>query len=436
MTAVPAPVTAAATFGAFGVAVVLLGPTSPLILLAMAAVWAVVVIARIGTGPVVTVAMMAVAFTAPMNGLRFFRVAATDVVLAVAILGLAVEVLVTKRRWRPLPPGFTFGTVLVVGGGLIGTLYAARPGASLASLLPFTLAATVPVIVLRMWAPSVASLRRYAWCWVCGAAVSGTIGLLSTGGITGRPEGLTPHPNHLAMTCALAGGIALALWLSEVGWRRHVMLGMFGLLILTVVRAGSRAALVGLLVGAVIVVFTTRRLRPAPERIGRGALALLALGVVTGGLLITGAVEVGEQNAVQRLLGDRSARASNAERLTLLEKNVDRIGDRPLTGNGFEEARQAHNIYVQVWAAAGVPGLLGFVMLIVAVVREGVRTLAEPGVRSMYLASAFLAGYVGYLFAGLAQNVLWDRYVWLHVAVILWARTAADTKEPAVTTCA
>lgn len=256
MTAIPAPLVAAATFGAFGLALAVLGPASPLILLPVAAVWGVVVLARIGTAPVVKASMLAVAFTAPMNGVRLFRVAATDVMLAVAILGLAVEVLVSKRRWRPLPPGFTFGTALVVGGGLIGTFYAVRPGASLAHLLPFTLAATVPVIVLRMWAPSVASLRQYAWCWVCGAVVSGTVGLLSTGGITGRPEGLTPHPNHLAMTCALAGGIALVLWLREEGWRQHVALAMVGLLALSVIRAGSRAALVGLVVSAAVIVWT------------------------------------------------------------------------------------------------------------------------------------------------------------------------------------
>lgn len=435
MTAIQGPLATVATFALFGVAMALLGPASPLILLLVVGVWGAVVVGRIGTGPLVTVAMMAVAFTAPMNGVRLFRVAVTDVVLAVAILALAVEVLVSKRRWRPLPPGFTLGTGLVVAGGVIGTLFAIRPGASLAHLLPFALAATVPVFVVRMWAPSVAMLRRYAWCWVCGAVVSGAIGLLSTGGVTGRPEGLTPHPNHLALTCGLAGGIALALWMSDEGWRRSVALAMFGILALTVVRAGSRAALLGLLVSAVVVVVATRRLQPAGERIGRGVLALLALSVVTGGLLATGAVHVGEQNAVHRLLGDQSAQASDAERLSLLEKNVHRIGDRPLTGNGFEDARQAHNIYVQVWAAAGIPGLVGFVMLIASVVREGARTLAGPDRRSKYVASAFLAGYIGYLVAGLAQNVLWDRYVWLHVAVILWARTAAEVEEPAVATC-
>jgi O-antigen ligase len=438
--AVATPV-ATATFGLLGVAIAVLGPQSPLILAPVVAVWAIVGLARIGTGPVVTAALLAVAVTAPLNGVRAFRaLALTDVMLTAAVLALAVEQLLGRRPARPLPAGFILGTALVVAGGLVGTLFAESPPASLAHLLPFTLAATVPVFIVRLWGPSLAQLRRYAWFWVAGATVSGVVGLLSTGGLTGRPGGLTPHPNHLALTCALGAGLALVLWLGGDGWRRHLALAFFGVLAVTVVRSGSRAGLIGLLVTTAVIIVRTRDLRPAPERIGRGALAVLALALVVGGLIGSGAVRVGEQNAVQRLLGDASARAADAERVTALEQNVRKIGDRPLTGNGFEEARQAHNIYIQVWAAAGVPGLIGFLMLVVAVVREGAREVPGAGAESRYIRTAFLAGYLGYLVAGLAQNVLWDRYIWLHVAVILWARAAAPSQptpeERAVPACA
>ena len=77
------------------------------------------------------------------------------------------------------------------------------------------------------------------------------------------------------------------------------------------------------------------------------------------------------------------------------------------------------------------PGLIGFLMLVVAVVREGAREVPGAGAESRYIRTAFLAGYLGYLVAGLAQNVLWDRYIWLHVAVILWARAAAPSQPTA-----
>lgn len=433
-TAVEAPATTAA-LGLVGLAIAAVGPASPLILAPVLALWAVVVMAKVGTRSVVTTAMLVAGFTAPMNGVRLRVLAVTDVMLAVAILGLAVEMAGGRVRMRPLPAAFTIGTALVVAGGLVGTLFADRPVASLAHLLPFTLAATVPVMVVRLWGPSVALLRRYAWCWVSGAVVSGVVGLMSTGGVTGRPGGLTPHPNHLAMTCVLASGFAVCLWFTEIGWRRHLALAMLGVLALTAVRAGSRAALVGLLVTLGVAIYTTRDLRPAPERIGRGALAVLTLALIAAGLLGSGAVRVGEQNAVQRLLGDASARASDAERISLLERNVRKIGDRPVTGTGFEEALQAHNIYVQVWAAAGIPGLIGFLLLVTAVVREGTRELTAGETQSRYIRTAFVAGYIGYLMAGLFQNILWDRYVWLQVAVILWARTAAPVREGSDATC-
>jgi O-antigen ligase len=420
-------------FALFGLALAFAGPSSPLLLVPVIGVWAAVLLRWLGTRTLVTASMMLVAFTAPMNGVRVGGVLAlTDVLLFMAVLGLALEASIGRRRWHPLPAAFTFGTALVIAGGLLGTLFADRPVASLASLLPFTLAATVPVIAVRMWSPSFATLRRYAWCWIAGAAVSGIVGLLSTGGVTGRPDGLTTHPNHLAMSCALGAGLAVALMLSEQGGRRHAALAVAALLTLTVVRAGSRAALLALLLSTAVIFLRTRDLRPARARIGRGALAVLGLSVLAGALLETGVVRVGQQNAVQRLLGDASARASDAGRFSVLEQNVGRIADRPLTGSGFEDARQAHNIYVQVWASAGAPGLVGFVMLVVAVVRRGARSGRGPLGR--YLSTAFLAGYLGYLLAGLAQNILWDRYVWLHLAVVLWAGEAIRIEEAEVAT--
>jgi O-antigen ligase len=429
---VPSWAGAAAAFAALGVALAMLGSTSPLLLAPVVLVWAAVILGRIGTGPVVTVSMMAVAFTAPMNGIRIFGVLAlTDLVLTVGILGLAVQALVSKRWWSPLPRGFTLGTALVVAGGLVGALFAAQPRASFARLLPFTLAATVPVIAVRMWGPSQAMLKRYLWCSVAGAVASGAVGLFSGGGLTGRPQGLTPHPNHLAMTCALGATLALALRLCEVGWRRTAALGAFCLLALSVVRAGSRAGLIAMLIGAAIVVLRTRHLRPTPLRVGRGLLVLLVTVLVAGAFIFTGAVKLGEQNALRRLVGDVSARASDAERLPLLQENVAKIGDRPLTGGGFQDALAAHNIYVQVWVAAGIAGFVGFLMLITSVVREGLREDDEgSSVEMRYIRTAYLAGYVGYLVAGLAQNILWDRYIWLHVAIIISARAAAPGREP------
>lgn len=409
-------------FVLFGLVVAAVGPTSPLLLLPILIVWGAVVMAALGTQRVVTLSMMSVAFTAPMNGVRIGIVALTDVMLCVAALSLIAELLVCKRRTRPLPVYFVFGIALVVAGGLVGTLFADRPRVSLVHLLPFTFAATLPVIVVRMWGPSVATLRRYGWCWAAGAGLSGAIVLFFAGGVTGRPHGLTTHPNHLAMTCAFGATIALAIRLSDDGWRRQVALVTFGVLVMTVVRSGSRAGLVALIVGSGVVLLQTRHLRAAPERIGRGMLTLLVLVAVAGALLVSGFVKVGEQNAVRRLVGDASARESDSQRLPLLQENVRKIGDRPVTGSGFADALQAHNIYVQIWVAAGIAGLAGFLMLVGSVVREGTRK--EPGqgaIEPLYIRTAFFAGYIGYLVAGLAQNILWDRYVWLHVAVIMWA---------------
>jgi hypothetical protein len=64
-----------------------------------------------------------------------------------------------------------------------------------------------------------------------------------------------------------------------------------------------------------------------------------------------------------------------------------------------------------------VVALAGLLLVMATVVRAGIEGQRPD---TGWLATGFVAGFIAYLLAGLFQNSLWDRYVWLHGAVVLW----------------
>lgn len=375
-------------------------------------------------GRLLDVSMMAVAATSPMNGVRIGRtIALTDIFLVVG-LGALFAGSVTARRHSPaVPRPLLTGCVMVALGGCVGALFSPRPLAGFPHLLLFTLGG-VPVLVVFRWAPDVGTLRRYTWSWLAGAVASGICGLIAPGDAAGRTAGLTTHPNHFAMVSALGAGLALALTLGETGRRRLLAAASLTVLLLAVLRAGSRAGLVALLVTAAIVIARTRRPPPRTRRLSRVALTVLALAIAAMALGTTHLVDLGRHNAIERSVGDATSSASDRERYPVLEAGVRRIVAHPITGSGFESVLQAHNIYVGLWAAAGLLGLCGFLLIARTTVQAALLQPRDSPAR--LLADAYAAGYIGYLVAGCAQNFLWDRYLWLHAAVIIWLGSNAS----------
>lgn len=366
---------------------------------------------------VVEWAMMAVAFSASMNAVRFLgSVTLTDVFLAVGAAGLLYEVAAGRRDRGGSRRRFWTGYALVIVGGILGALFAVRPLAGVPDLLLFGVAAA-PVWVMLTWAPDIAMLRRYTWFWVGGAVANGVWGILAVGDAVGRSAGLTTHPNHLAIVCALGAGLALVLALSETGSGKWLAAASVTVLVLAVLRSGSRAGLVALLATAAVVVASTRTSRPALRPRRGFALPVLVFAVVAGSLAATDIINLGRHNAIQRSLGDATSAASDLERQRLVESAVRRIAEHPIVGSGFEGILQTHNIYLALWAAAGLLGVLGFLLLAWATVQAAKSACsADP---SRLFAIAYASGYIGYLIAGSAQNFIWDRYLWLHVGVIL-----------------
>ena len=384
----------------------------------------------LGGQGVAGVAWAGAAFTAPFNGVRVSSVVAvSDVFLVLAVLAMLAAMVVGEREpttasVRSSPyEGVLLGVAVIAVGGTLGTLFAAHPVASFTGIAKFALAAGGSILAVRLWAPSARQARWFCSLWLGGAVVSSLWALTFGARTVGRPLGLSNHPNHLGMVCLLATGISLGFALSRRRPARGLALASLPILVAVLMASGSRAALLGSLVMIPTVAVLTYRVQLA---VSAGAVA-----AVVGIAVLTGVVDVPAQSALGRLFGDVAVPAGDVSRIDLLGSSVDRFASHPLTGEGFEFAQEAHNIYLQVLVAAGPLGLIGLVVVAGSVLRAstaGARSTSGPVTGDHALLAGLAGGYVGYLVAGLFQNILWDRYLWLYVAAILALASSLRTE--------
>ncbi|MGH2561661.1 MAG: oligosaccharide flippase family protein, partial [Thermomicrobiales bacterium] len=384
---------------------------------------AVFVLHRWGTRGLSSAALAAAVVTLAWNGVRLgASVALSDLFFLLAALVLLPGLVVRGGQERLAPVRWLVGgALLIVVGGLLGSMFAANPSASLAQLIRFSIASILVPILFAFWSPSVVELRRIAWLWVCSVTVSALVAILEMGNFYhGRADGLTNHPNHLALTCVMATGPAIALTLLSRGLGRWIGVGCGLTLAAGLLISGSRAGLAGIGMTLIAMAAFTKR-----AEIAAGIAAAFFAGT---GLIVTGVVNLPAGNALARLFGseDRTVVqgvfASDEMRQDQFQQGLDRVLANPFTGVGFEDALASHDIYLQLWSSAGVLGLAGILTIAVVLLNVPARTLLARGALAtpppMMLLLGFGASFFGYLVTGLFHNALWDRYLWLTPALI------------------
>lgn len=363
-----------------------------------------------GAAVVVTGIFALALLSLPWNAVRLTDwMTVSDAMLVAGSLSL----LALAHRARPHALRGTYplivGVLLMGIGGLIGSSAATDLVTGFANMVRFGVAALAVPIVLAWWSPNRRAVQLVIWTWVLGASVSAIVAILQLqGGDYTRPLGLGTHPNTLAITSLMASGPALYLVAAGRLRTRLLALGLVASLFFAVVISGSRAGILGYL--GVVAVFTLLSRRTV--------LALLGMGALAGGVLAN-VLALSTENAVSRLfaLDPGTVSQSNLGRLATLEDNFNSALAHPLFGIGFELAGDAHNIFLQVFVSAGIVGLGGFLYLIYGVISGARRSIAKAsetnGRESRLLVIGLAASFVGYLVAGLFQNALWDRYIWI-----------------------
>jgi len=194
-----------------------------------------------------------------------------------------------------------------------------------------------------------------------------------------------------------------------------------------IIATGSRAGLVGAVVVILLAIVLAAR-----DRVSR----LVLLGVLGFVIFIPLFVVVSPtQNAVARLTSNsESARASDIGRRQLISQAIKLAEDHPLTGAGLEAAKEPHDIFLGLLSGGGPIALLGALMLVAVPFRSLAKLGRRQAPRDLYVLIAGLSfGALGFFAACLFQNTIWDRYIWLPVALLTVVAARLDSVGRMVT---
>jgi O-antigen ligase len=321
-------------------------------------------------------------------------------------------------------------------------VWAVDAGTALSALLQWYAVGVVFLVVAM--APAMAgraAVTLIGWAFVAGAVLSVLGGVAAPGGgiaEEGRYQGTLGDPNLLAAALFPAAVLALGLaaGLRDRGMRTLVLVAVLAVLGAGFVASGSRGGVVGALAAlAVAIVFVERR-RAALV----GALAL-ALAVLAASLwLAPGAWE-------------RSpSLSSGSGRGDLWTVAWHMAGDHPLLGVGLDnypavasdyarsvgplksvdlidDPHEAHNLYLQLLAEAGVVGLAAFTFFVATCLYSAwvaARLFRSQGDRARAaLAGALLVAIVAMLGAAVFVSAPVDRRLWVLLALGPALRVAA-----------
>ena len=384
------------------------------------------VLGREGTG---IATLMAAYATAPMyKGIAPAGgsiVTATDALTALGFMLLLPTLLQHRVK---LPGMFLLGGIVVFVTGSIASVASDDPTKSYFTLILWLATMIGVPSMIAMWNPRNGLIDTLCWCYVFGQTVNFGVAIVYGPGAQGRYAGLGTHPNYFAQAGLITFCILLyLLWRVQGLALRLLVIGAGVMCGATIYLSGSRAAMV---VAAVIIVMI-----PVVER-----SAVMGFVYAICGALFVIAIPIlvdisGESSALGRLVGGNSSNLSDQARELGQKSGLERFFDRPFVGTGLIDLFDIHNNYLEVAAAIGVFGLVGFLLVIYVFARPLFSDVEHR--RLLYVAWA----YIGF---GATVPGFYDRSIWLPLALGMmavleyartgpWAKTAAVEDRPALT---
>lgn len=417
---------------------------------------------RVRSGDLRPVADLLLLLTFALTPVQLERIGPHITLADVSLVLAGLAVLLSAHRWRSIDsiirPRLALGLALMAAGGVLGLLFAGAdatspiiPGASEA-LSDFAREAYSPTsassvellarlagvavlcfVVLLGADPSTRLLRRCASVYVLSASVSSVIGTVAASSSryfadfesgVGRATGLAGNANIFGVVTAIGAVFAAVLaTLSHDRRARALYTVAVVVQVLGIAYSGSRGAMVGVAVGLVLV--AVRLVRTGHQRVVAGAAAVGLLFVV---ITVSGLVRV---PTIDRLLlrTDTTASALSVEstdvRIELFNRALDDRGmESLLVGSGLREqpATSVHNGHFEVWLGLGALGIVGWLVVCALTCAPALRIAwrrdrldEREGVRF-----AFSAGFVAFVVTALTVNNIWNRYLWLIVAVVAY----------------
>ena len=355
-------------------------------------------------------------------------------------LVLASVIMLSSRRRpeRTFPNNALWaGVILFSAGGLLSSLAAQNPSASLTILARFVYVTLVwfalgAVVLVRR-----EHLHRALWLWVISIAATGAaaVAQLFFGNVIpgtaitfGRMTGFTQHVNDLGgmTSIALAPAIALTIRRSSSSTARLFAAACAVLISSGLILSGS----VGGMLAAAVAVFLF-------VSSGRSAGRLLLFSAVVAVVLLVILGPGAAKNAITPVTRVSQATGGAESQYNTLQLRLDdyreawrRIQANPLIGVGLGPENgvvrgglQVHNMILGPWFEAGALAAVGMVVLLLAmcaVARHATQLADNPDDWRSSLAVG--AAFVAFLSFGLGAPVLFQRYGWISAAVLVAIR--------------
>ena len=344
------------------------------------------------------------------------------------VTGAFLIVLLLDRR---LPEAFgavatrapALFAVILCGLALIGVPFSLFPGLSLSVALKDLVPAVVLMIGIAAAIQYPLDAYRLSSVHVIGALIFSTVVLTRYNvGADGRLGDLVYYDANglgLVLVCTLP----LVQWCAQYSTRsvaRLCALATVGILLLTIVKTGSRGAFLGLVAVVAYGIFANRS-APLRRRFGLAVLAGVLLVGTAGKQYWTDMDTMLHPTQDYNWVGN-----DQSGRMSVWKRGIGYMMGSPITGVGvgaFPVAEgtisplakvqdygvglkwsAAHNSFVQVGAELGVPGLLVFLALLFAGLGRARRTvtwgLAVGDERAAAMGDALAASLVGYMVSG------------------------------------
>jgi O-antigen ligase len=348
--------------------------------------------------------------------------------LGAGVLLLVALVVGSFVPTRP-PRWFTVSGLTLVAGAVISSVLSTAAAASLAVAVEYAVAAFIAPLIIGEASKPARWLVRFADLWLVSAGLNCVVALLDFLGVTAvgrsllgreflhRVSGLTVHPNHLGIVAGMALPVAVAQMASTSSRLRRIFYGLLSAsMALGVLVSGSRSAFAGTVAGLLFLFIIAVRAR-----------SRIMLYVYGGGLigvaLVSLAVALATHNGfitLQRLAGVDTGQTAET-RFSSYRDALAGFASSPIVGHGFQLIVQTHDIYLQLLQAGGLLALGAFAAYVVGTLRLAWQLGHNPLVPapSRLLIAGLSASILVWLINGLAENQLYDRYLYVPIGLLL-----------------